>query len=252
MARERESVTPVADGVLRIHRGAVNCYLVVAPDGLTLVDAGLPGSRRMLGDALRSLGATPSDISAVVLTHGHFDHVGLCARLERDEGVPVHVHDADRPLVRHPYRYEHERPRWPYPFQHPGALPILGSMVAAGALRVKGSAAEGDVRPGVPLDVPGGLVPIATPGHTAGHCAFLLPDRGIVFTGDALVTLDPYTGREGPRIVARAATADVAANLVSLSALGKTEASLVLPGHGAPFTDGIRAAVSIACRTPVA
>lgn len=99
---------------------------------------------------------------------------------------------------------------------------------------------------------PGGGVPIATPGHTAGHCAFLLPDRGIVFTGDALVTLDPYTGRQGPRIVARAATADVAANLVSLSALGKTEASLVLPGHGAPFTDGIRAAVSIACRTPVA
>jgi glyoxylase-like metal-dependent hydrolase (beta-lactamase superfamily II) len=238
--------------VLRIHRAAVNCYLVVSPDGLTLIDAGLPGTWRVLEDALRSLGATTSDISAVVLTHGHFDHVGLCARLEREHGVPVHVHVADRPLVRHPYRYEHEKPRWPYPLRYPGALPILGSMVAAGALGVKGSVAEGDVRPGAPLDVPGRPVPIPTPGHTAGHCAYLLPDRGILFTGDALVTLDPYTGREGPRIVARAATADVAANLVSLSALGETGAGLVLPGHGAPFAGGIREAVMLACGRPVA
>jgi glyoxylase-like metal-dependent hydrolase (beta-lactamase superfamily II) len=84
------------------------------------------------------------------------------------------------------------------------------------------------------------------PGHTYGHCALHLPERDVVLTGDALVTLDPYTGRRGPRIVAGAATADSAENLRSLEVLAATGAGVVLPGHGDQWRGGAEEAVGLA------
>ena len=63
---------------------------------------------------------------------------------------------------------------------------------------------------------------------------------------DALVTLDPYTARTGPRLVARAATADSERNLRSLETLAETGATHVLTGHGEPWHQGIEAAVRCA------
>ena len=239
----------VADGVHLLELAAVNCYLVVTDDGIVLVDAGLPRTWPGLVSALRSFGATPDDIDAIVLTHGHFDHVGMCDRLSREHHIATHVHERDRRLARHPYRYAHEAARAPYPFRHPRAIPILARMVAAGAVGIKGVDARADIEPGVPLDVPGGLVPVFSPGHTAGHCGFLMESRGILFTGDAIVTLDPYTGHSGPRIVARAATANSAAALAGLDAFAATDAALLLPGHGDPYEGTARTAVAVARAT---
>jgi glyoxylase-like metal-dependent hydrolase (beta-lactamase superfamily II) len=252
MRAETDGVTQVARGVLRIQKADVNCYLLHTDEGLTLIDAGLPTMWPLLEQALESVGATVDDLSAVVLTHGHFDHVGMAARLRRDHHARVQVHPDDQRLARHPYRYEHEDPRWVYPFRYPRALPVLLRMTAAGALNVKGVDAEPTVRPGEPVDVPGHPVAIASPGHTAGHCGFFLPDAGVLFTGDALVTLDPYSGRTGPRMVARAATADVAENRRRLAAFADTDARIVLPGHGLPYDRGIRWAVAAAVVEPVA
>lgn len=241
-APSRDGVREVADGVLQITRAVTNCYLVDTDDGLILIDAGLPRSWPLILDALRSRRSSPDDLVSVYLTHGHFDHVGLAERLQDDHHVPVHVHAADVPLARHPYRYDRESSRVLYPVRHLGGVPHLFRMALAGAFGVHGVAARGDVRPGTP--VLGGLVPIATPGHTHGHVAFHLPDRNVLFTGDALVTLDPYTGRRGPRIVARAATADSATALAVLPALAATGAALVLPGHGDAWPHGIDRAVA--------
>jgi len=235
-------IDTVADGVFRLAKAGVNCYVVADSDGLVLIDGGLPRTWPRLMSVLASLGATPSDLSAVVLTHGHFDHVGMCDRLRWEHRVNTHVHPEDQPLARHPYRYAHESPRWSYPVRHPAAIPTLARMAAAGALWVKGVKAKKDVVPGVRLDLPGGLTPIFAPGHTNGHCAYLMEDRGILFSGDALVTYDPYTAERGPRIVAGAATANSGDALTALDALESTRARLVLPGHGEVFRDGIGAA----------
>ena len=69
---------------------------------------------------------------------------------------------------------------------------------------------------------------IRCPGHTLGHCALHLADREVVIAGDAIVTLDPYTGRRGPRIVAGAATVDSERNLRTLDAIAETAARTVL------------------------
>jgi len=100
--------------------------------------------------------------------------------------------------------------------------------------------------------VPGRPQVIFSPGHTYGHCALHLPDRDAILVGDAFVMLDPYTGRTGPRVVARAATADSERAKASLDALAATGARVALTGHGEPWRDGVDQAVAAAKAAPVA
>jgi glyoxylase-like metal-dependent hydrolase (beta-lactamase superfamily II) len=236
----------VAPGIHLITRHHVNCYLIEGDDGLTLVDAGLPDFWRPIGSAIRELGRTPEDLRALVLTHAHFDHVGIARRLVDRLGLPVHAHAKEYFLARHPYRYAHEKPIALYPVRHPRALPILAGMLAGGAFAVRGTDPGEPLLPGRSIPVPGDPQVLLTDGHTYGHCALHLPDRDAVVTGDALVTLDPYTGRTGPRIVAGAATADSAQALRSLDAIAATNARHVLPGHGEPWHTGAAVAVGMA------
>lgn len=239
-------VTVPVPGVARLEHAGVNCYVLTGEGGATVVDAGLPRTWSGLPGALAAVGCGLEDVRALVLTHAHFDHLGFARRLSREQGIDVWVHPQDARLAAHPYRYAHENPRAVYPIRHPRGLPILTSMLVAGAARVPGVRVVRHLRTGRALDVPGRPSVVACPGHTDGHVALHLPDRGVLLSGDALVTLDPYTGRTGPRIVAGAATADSALNLATLDALAATGARVVLPGHGEPWTGGAAEAVRLA------
>lgn len=233
----------VAPGIHRLAHAFVNCYLVEDGAAVTIIDTGLPATWPHLLFALKETGHTRADIEAIVITHAHFDHLGFAARAVSELSVPIWVHDNDHYLAAHPYRYAHERSRLLYPVLYPRSVPLLGSMAAAGALWVKGVGQPHSMPTSGTLDVPGRPAVIFSPGHTFGHCGLHFPDKDALITGDALVTLDPYTGETGPQIIAGAATADSAMALNSLAALAETDAGLVLPGHGEPFTDGITTAV---------
>lgn len=102
------------------------------------------------------------------------------------------------------------------------------------------------------LDVPGRPRAVATPGHTFGHMALHVADRELLFAGDALVTKDPYSERRGPRLVARAATADSGQALRSLAAIEATGARILAPGHGDVWDRGAAEAVAHARRAGAA
>jgi glyoxylase-like metal-dependent hydrolase (beta-lactamase superfamily II) len=237
----------VAQGVHRIEDAYTNWYLVEDGDQLTIVDAGVPSSWDSLLDALPRIGRSVRDIAAVVLTHAHFDHVGFAERARRELGVPVYVHTNDVPLTRHPWRYDFERPRSLYFATQVQAMPIVASFVRTRAFFPPPVREVRRYEDGT-LPVPGSPRVVFSPGHTHGHCALHLPDRDVLIAGDAIVTLDPYTARRGPRLVARAATVDSERNLASLDALAATGARTVLTGHGEPWTGGVEAAVEQARR----
>jgi len=231
-----------AEDIHWIEEAWTNWYLVEEDGRLTIVDTGFPRSWDTLQQALSALQRSPGDIDAIVLTHGHFDHMGFAERARSQLGVPVWAHERETRLTRHPWRYDHERRRLPYA-RHPGFLKIFTAMGAKGALWVKGTQDVRTYSAGQQLDVPGRPHVVFTPGHTHGHCALHFPDRGVVIAGDAFVTLNPYTGATGPQIVAGAATADSAQALASLDALATLGAAMTLTGHGDPWRQDIRLAI---------
>ena len=180
----------VVPGIHRIEDSFTNWYLIEDGGRLTVVDTGVPRSWESLHAVLPRLGRAASDIEAVVLTHAHFDHLGFAERARAVLHVPVYVHEADVPLTRHPWRYDHERARAYYFATQVRALPMVASFIRH---RAWWPTPVGEVvryDSGV-LPVPGEPQIVFTPGHTHGHCALHLPSHDGIIAGDAVVTLDP-------------------------------------------------------------
>jgi glyoxylase-like metal-dependent hydrolase (beta-lactamase superfamily II) len=234
-------------GVQRFHSRFVNWYLVEDGDRLAAIDAGLPPDWSALCRTLARRGQSIGQLAAVVLTHAHVDHLGFAERARREAGATIYVHERDAPLASSRRRVAaHERNPLRYARYAQGRA-SMAAMLRTAAFRGKPvrdltTFADGDTL----TSVAGSPRVVFTPGHTLGHCALHLPDRDVLFTGDALVTCNPYTGRLGPQIVARAATADSDAALASLERIAATGARTLLPGHGEPWIDGAGEAVRLA------
>lgn len=244
------SAEKVLPGIHRIAHAATCCYLLQRGDTLVLVDACLPRTRPRIEATLRSLGAGWRDVDAVVLTHGHFDHLGALGDVQREHDVPVLAALGDVRITEHPYRYRPGVNRLAFIATHPGGWPYQAQMIANGALKVPG-VPHVQALPEGPLAVMPELTVLPTPGHTDGHVALHHGPASVVLTGDALVTLDPYTGRRGPRVVARPGTRRPDQARESLAAIAETDADVVLPGHGEPWTRGARRAAALAAEEPI-
>ncbi|MFE6165122.1 MBL fold metallo-hydrolase [Streptomyces sp. NPDC056486] len=244
----------VAPSVGRLGDDTVNFYLVDHPDGLVLIDAGLPGHLGQLQEHLTRSGRSMSDIRAVLLTHGHLDHTGLVTATQQ-AGADIWIHEADAAILadgpRSSMRHaKPERSMLPYLLRRPAAIsgPLhLARMGGFSGKPVHGVRTfHGDHR----LDeLPGRPQAIELPGHTQGTVAYHFPTLGALFTGDALVTREDMTGHTGPSLVSRSFTHDSATALASLDRLAELPMALLLPGHGAPFTDGPQAAATQARHT---
>jgi glyoxylase-like metal-dependent hydrolase (beta-lactamase superfamily II) len=243
--------TQVAPGVWAAGTRFVNYYVVDGgAEGLTLVDAGLPGYARQLGATLAAIGRTPADVRAVLLTHGHVDHVGMMQPLA-DAGATIHLHEADAELAADPRRNTTDRPLWPY-LRYPSLWAFLAHAVREGATKHRGAPALAPMRDGDRLDVPGAPQVTHAPGHTAGSVVLEFAEHGVVFVGDLLCTLSPMGRRDVPQLQTRGSNADSDQALASLERLGDITATTVLPGHGGPWADGVEAAVAharmVGCR----
>ncbi len=245
-------MTEVASGVWRAGSSLVNWYLVADDDGVTLVDAGIPGYFPQLDESLATMGRTRGDVRALVLTHGDGDHVGFAERLRSESGVPVHVHPEDvRIATTSQLKKTEAGPGTLLELRHGAVWKLLGHFARNGALRVPPVAevttyADGDV-----LDVPGRPRVVHTPGHSDGHCVIHLEDRGVVFAGDALCTYNVLDGSRGPALMPPALTTNTEQAAASLERIGALAADTVLVGHGEPWTRGAGAAVerALAVRT---
>lgn len=237
--------TEVGEGVYRFGSRRVNWYLVEADDGLTVVDAGLPAHWDQLTGWLAASDHDLADVDALVLSHGHPDHVGFAERLRRTADVPVFVHELDAPLARGEGGGPPMGGLLPNLWR-PALLGLLVELARAGGLSIDpvGSVVPFDAE--AALEVPGSPRPIHVPGHSPGSTALHLAERDVLLCGDALATLDVATGRAaGPQLM-RLFNTDrdqAAASLDRLEGLG---AVTLLPGHGDPWrgeaAEAVRAA----------
>lgn len=231
-------VRELGQGVYRLADDIVNSYLVVEGTDVTIVDAGVPGYWSALGPELGSIGRSMEDVRAVILTHGHSDHIGF-AEFARRRRIDVGIHELDAALA---------KGEVPNPSRGYGPIrlrPLLGFLWWAarhGGLQAQRLADVATFGDGVVLDVPGSPRVIHVPGHTPGSVAYHFAGHAALFVGDALATYAVTTGARGPQLAPF--TADRAAALASLDRLTAVLAPLVLPGHGPVWTDGIEAAVA--------
>jgi len=191
-----------------------NCHLIVE-DRLTLIDAGLPGSRGRIIRQVERLGRSPDELARIVLTHGHPDHVGGVRELAGD-GVEVLLHPADLEalhvslgeLVRRPSRgrffgFVSRTPRRIVPLEDGMVLPVLG-----------------------------GLEIIHTPGHTAGSVCLYAPRLRALWVGDAL-----ERKRDRITFASRWYSDDIALARRSVQKMAERDVETVVFAHDRPWTD---------------
>ncbi|MFI8891515.1 MBL fold metallo-hydrolase [Streptomyces paradoxus] len=228
----RADVHHVADGTYLVHGSNTNWVILTEGDAVTLVDTGYPGDREQLLASLAEVGGSPEAVAAVLITHAHNDHLGNAEYLRAAHGTPVLLHEAEVPHARREFLHQVSigtvlKNGW-----RPGVLPwAVHALRSGGTADVPVTAPQAFPAAGA-LDLPGRPVPVHTPGHTDGHCAFHLPGTGVLISGDALVSGHPTSRVEGPQLLPDMFHHERPRALASLDVLAELEGELLLPGHG--------------------
>lgn len=232
----------MAPGIHSFTDALANWYAIEADGGVVLVDCGWPRSTDALVAGLSTIKRTPADVEAVLLTHGHEDHLGTAAWLAGEHGVPVYAHRDELPRVRGErsatWGAGLVRELW-----RPNAVRFVATCVRRGVNSTRWVHDPSVLPEAERAAVPAGARVIPVPGHTEGHVAYHLPDRGAILCGDALVTLSVLTRRPGPQLHPSAFALDNDQAARSLPVLATLDADLLLTGHGEPYRGSPQTAV---------
>jgi glyoxylase-like metal-dependent hydrolase (beta-lactamase superfamily II) len=210
-----------APGVHQVRLRGADAFLV-AEERLTLIDAGMVGSRRPLERELQAIGRSLDELERIVCTHGHPDHIGGVHELVRDrDDIEVLIHPADLAGLRLPLRE------------------ALAGSTDGGARRgrliqylTRAPARCTPIDDGMLLPVLGGLRVIHTPGHTPGSVCLYAERHRLLFTGDVL-----QVSRGRLAYASWFFSHDHAAARASIERLASLEVDTIALTHYPPWTD---------------
>lgn len=216
----------------------VNLVLVGNPDPgdhWVLVDTGMPGTAHRIVDIAEKRFGENSPPQAIILTHGHFDHVGTVVDLVEKWGVPVYAHEAELPFLTGKLRYPE-----PDGSVEGGLVAKLSPMFPNEPVNL------GSHVTALPGD---GSIPhmsgwrwIHTPGHTPGHISLFRDQDRSLIAGDALITVKQdslyqvITQEKELNGPPRYLTTDWNAAKESVKKLAALKPAAMVTGHGHPLS----------------
>lgn len=227
--------------------GTVNAYLLRNGSTAVLLDCGLnydPAREKLLA-SLAEQGLEPQDITALVLTHGHVDHVGLTS-LFRSAGVPVYAHSGVSTWLEPGGEWDHYRGEFFQSLYQTMGVPQewIDEAIQEFFLLQKWndrSVVDEAIEPGDHLSWFPNFEVVHVPGHAQAAIALWSEATGDIFTGDQLLPkissnaiIEPDMTSPSGKLAVR--TRSLLQYRTSLLDLARLPIRRVLPGHGAPFT----------------
>ncbi len=225
----------LAPGVWRVAtapRDLVNTFVLVDDDGqVTLVDAGTKRAPKVVVAALEHIGTHVTDVTRILVTHAHGDHVGGLGGLRARTGATVAAHEREAAYLR------------------AGKGPVLDRTTLGGRLLrrspgISPTPVEEELVDGQRLDVAGGLRVLHTPGHTPGHVSLLHEPSRLLITGDSIWNM---LGRMTWPV--RMLCTDAALGRRTAEVLGELDYDIVAFTHGPEIREQAREAVRGFLRT---
>ena len=225
----------IAPGVAGLRIAFVNVFAITHPSGAwTLIDAAIPFSHGRIRRWAETLFSTPPN--AIVLTHGHFDHVSAAPQLAEDWDVPVYAHPLEFPYLSGQREYPE-----PNVGAGGGLMSLLSPLYPRKpidlGIRLRALPPEGEELPILP-----GWQLLHTPGHTPGHVSFWRSEDQTLLVGDAFCTTKPESFfdaaiAQAPELHGPPSyfTSDWEQARLSVSKLAALGARTVAPGHGKPL-----------------
>ncbi len=203
----------IVQGIHQVDGVNANVYVVVDERELTVIDTGMPNNSKKILNSIRKMDRQPSDVSQIVLTHFHLDHVGSAYQLKKATNAKVAVHEEDADFVAG--KKSAPKPK--------------NILFRALSSVVKPTPVEPDVRLRE-NDRAGRLIVIHTPGHTAGSISLLDPVLKVLFVGDALRFSDGKLAGPPERF-----TQDSIKAKQSIQKISMLDFDVMLSGHGDPL-----------------
>lgn len=214
--------------VYQITTRGVNIILI-AEEELTLIDTGLQGSSAKIVSFIHSLGRSVEEITLIILTHNHLDHVGGLAKLRRFTAAKIAAHKADINTL------ENQLP-------YPKAVPRLLHVSPFSALRpffyIKLSDVDIQLEGGEILSPLGGLRVIHTPGHTPGSISLFSPQKKLLIVGDTL-----NNRYKNIRLPPKLVSTDLPQAIDSVRRIAQLDFGILCFGHGSPLVKDASARV---------
>jgi glyoxylase-like metal-dependent hydrolase (beta-lactamase superfamily II) len=230
-----KTITRIAPDVGWLPVSFANVYFIGRPGGKwVVVDAGLPGRANEIREAAEARFGTGARPEAILLTHGHMDHIGSALDLAEAWDTPMYAQRLEMPYLSGKSLYPPADPTVG------GAIAFLSRFFPARPRNLGERLRE------LPTgEVPGasGWQWIATPGHSPGHISFFRASDRVLLAGDAFATMNMdswsglLTGRQRLSRPPAPSTVDWDLALSSIRELARLRPNVVGCGHGIPISD---------------